>query len=469
MEFRDYLIIVRRRWAVALAAALLVLSAAALFTIVATPQYTATTRLYFAVQGTESVTELAQGSNFTEEQMGSYAEVITSPLVLEPVIDTLGLKTSPQELMPSVSTVIPANTVILEVAVTRTDPQQATVIANAIADEARRVVVDLAPEKEGGGQAVKATILSPALVPTAPASPNVPRNLGVGLVLGVIAGVVVALLRNALDTKVRSDEDLRAVTDRPVLGAIAFDEAVPLHPVMVADRPLSGPSEAIRRLRTNLQFVETANDSKSIVLTSSVPGEGKSTTAINLAVATDAAGSRTLLIDADLRRPSVAEYLGMEGRAGLTSVLIGRADVSDVIQKWHHSDLDVLTSGPIPPNPSELLGSAAMTKLIRELAETYDVILLDTPPLLAATDAAVLGKLCDGAVVVVGADRIRRGQLGDSLRTLDTAGAPALGVVLNKVARREAPSYVYESGYYLKEEALPVESARAVGRNATAS
>ncbi|MFX4273864.1 polysaccharide biosynthesis tyrosine autokinase [Propionibacteriaceae bacterium Y1685] len=472
MEFREYLIIVRRRWVVALTTALLVMSSAALLTIVSTPKYTATTRLFFAVQGTESVTDLAQGSNFTEEQMGSYAEVVTSPLVLGPVTDKLGLGVTPEELAPSISTVVPANTVILDVSVTHADPRQATAIANAIGDEARKVVVGLSPEREGGGQAVKATILAPAQVPMAPSSPNVIRNLGMGLVLAVILGVAAALLRNALDTKIRSDHDLRSVTARPVLGAIAFDDAVPTHPVMVADQPLSGPSEAIRRLRTNLQFVESASESKAIVLTSSVPGEGKSTTSINLAVAMDAAGSRTLLIDADLRRPSVAEYLGMEGRAGLTSVLIGRADVSDVIQRWHDSDLHVLTSGPVPPNPSELLGSTAMTKLLRELSEVYDVILLDTPPLLAATDAAVLAKMCDGAVVVVGADRIRRGQLGDSLQTLETAGAPTLGVVLNKVARRDAPSYVYESGYYIKddEQVAPVEPARAAPqRSVTAS
>ena len=185
-----------------------------------------------------------------------------------------------------------------------------------------------------------------------------------------------------LDTKIRNDDDLRSITASPVLGSIAFDETVPSHPIVIADEPHSAPAEAVRRLRTNLQFVGAASESKSLVITSSVPGEGKTTTSINLAVALADAGNRVVLVDADLRRPSVAEYMGLEGAAGLTTVLIGRAGVADVIQPWRSSGLDVLPSGQVPPNPSELLGSSAMRVLLEQLSESYDVVLLDSPPLL---------------------------------------------------------------------------------------
>lgn len=448
MELRDYLEILRRRWLSACIVAALVLAGAAAVTFTMTPKYTATTRLFFAVQDTQSVTDLAQGSTFTQKQMTSYAQVATSPLVLDPVIKKLHLPTTAQDLAKSVSVVVPTDTVILEVSVTGTDPQQAAKIANAVGDKLTHITSDLSPQRANGDQAVKATVLAEALTPTSQSSPNVPRNLAVGLVLGLLLGVGVALLRNVLDTKIRGDHDIRALTDQPLLGTIAFDENLPQHPVVVADDPLSAPSEAIRRLRTNLQFVDVSGSAKTIVITSSISGEGKTTTSINLAVSLAAAGSTVLLIDADLRRPSVATCLGMEGRAGLTSVLIGRASVDDVTQQWRGTNLHVLPSGPVPPNPSELLGSTAMVNLLGDLGRYFDVILMDSPPLLPVTDATVLTKHSDGCLVVVGADRVHRGQLTESLRNLETAGATLFGVVLNKVARRDAPAYVYESGYY---------------------
>lgn len=444
----DYLRLLRRRWVRCLVVALVVLASVAALTLAMTPKYTAATRLFFAVEGTQSVTDLAQGSTFAEKQMTSYVEVAGSPLVLEPVIRELNLQVTASELARSVVASVPTGTVILQVQVTRRDRLEATAIANAIGEQLSTVVGSLSPDRKDGQSSVKATVLSPARTPVAPSSPKIPLNLGVGLALGLLLGMAVALLSEALNTKIRGDEDVRAVTDQPLLGAIAFDQEVPSHPVMVADQPLSAPSEAVRRLRTNLQFVGAASGAKSVVITSSVPGEGKSTTAINLAVSLADAGSRVILVDADLRRPSVAEYLGLEGRAGLTSVLIGRAEVEDVIQQWRDSSLDILPSGQVPPNPSELLGSAVMVNLLAELEKTYDVILLDTPPLLPVTDATILTKLVGGALLIVGADRIHKAQLAAALETLETADARLYGLVLNKIARRDAQPYAYESGYY---------------------
>lgn len=447
MELRDYLSILRRRWLSVLIVSLVTLALAAGVTYLTTKQYTATTRLFFGVQGGESVTDLAQGSTFTEKQMTSYAEVASSPLVLNRVIKTLQLPTTSTDLASHVTATAPTGTVILEIAVTDTDPTRAAQIANSIAQQLTSVAGDLVPDRPDGSQSVRATILAQAQTPTDQSSPQVARNLALGLALGLLLGVGVALLRHVLDTRIRSEQDVQVLTDSAILGVVPFDARAPVHPVAIEDDPLGARSEAVRRLRTNLQFVDVADQAKSMVITSSVPGEGKTTTAINLAVSLADAGLKVVLVDADLRRPSIATYLGLEGAVGLTTVLIGRAELSEVIQPWRDSSLAILPAGQIPPNPSELLGSKAMKGLLQELTDTYDMVLLDTPPLLPVTDATVLSKLAGGTMIVVGVDRIHRAHLREAIESLTAVDANLHGLVLNKIARRDSNAYVYYTGY----------------------
>jgi succinoglycan biosynthesis transport protein ExoP len=447
MNLQDYLLVLRRRWLSALIVAVVVVAAAAALSLTLPPRYTATTRLFFGVRAGESPSDLAQGSTFTEKQMASYEEVASSPLVLGEVIADLGLTTTADDLAKRVNADASPGTVVLDISVTETDAATAASVANAIGQQLTATVGSLTPEQSDGSEAVRATILAPAMIPLQQSSPNVPRNIALGMALGLLLGVGFALIRNLLDTKIRGDQDVRVVTDSPILGSIAFDEHVPEHPVIIADEPHSSPAEAIRRLRTNLQFIGNESECKTLVVTSSVPGEGKSTTSINLAVSMADAGARVILIDADLRRPSIANYTGVEGRAGLTSILIGRAELEDVTQPWRDTSLTILPSGPVPPNPSELLGSSAMAELLTELKSSYDVVLLDTPPLLPVTDATILTKMVGGALVVVGADRLHRGQLQESLGNLETAGAHVYGMVVNKVAKRDANAYGYGYGY----------------------
>jgi capsular exopolysaccharide synthesis family protein len=446
VELSEYLYILRRRWLGVLIIALATLAVASAVTLALPKKYTATTQLFIAVAG-ESGTDLAQGSSFAVKQMASYAEVATSPRVLTPVIQQLGLRVTSEELAKSVEATAAPDRVILEIAATDRNPAQAAQIANAVGEELRSAASELTPKRQDGTDAVHVTTIAGANVPVHTSSPNIPRNLGLGLIIGLLLGVGVAVLRHVLDTKVRNENDVRALTDSPILGVVAYDQEVSSHPVILRDRPLAAPSEAVRRLRTNLQFIDIGNRSKSIVISSAIPGEGKSTIAINLAVSLADAGARVILVDADLRRPSIADYLGMEGGVGLTTVLIGRAEVEDVIQPLGSTSLDLLPAGQIPPNPSELLGSTAMADLLEQLSTSYDMVLLDSPPLLPVTDAVVLSNLAGGALVVVGVDRIHRPQLQQSLESLETAGAHVFGVVMNKIARREAAAYAYGSGY----------------------
>jgi len=456
VELRQYFDILRRRWLSMVVTTLLILAIASLATLAMPKRYTATTSLFFAVAG-ESVSDLAQGSTFAERQMSSYAQVATSPMVLQPVISRLGLNTTPIELAKSVEATVPVDTVILDIAATDHNPRQAADIANAVGAELAAVAGRLSPDRPDGTKAVRVTTVTTAQTPSEPSSPRIAFNLAVGLMLGLMCGIGVAVLRSVLDTKVRSEADIRELTTSPILGAIAYDAVVPQHPVILRDEPLAAPSEAVRRLRTNLQFIDVANRPKSIVITSSIPGEGKSTIALNLAVSLADTGARIILIDADLRRPSMANYIGIEGGVGLTTVLIGRADVEDVVQHLGNTTLDLLPAGQIPPNPSELLGSAAMETLMAKLEATYDMVLLDSAPLLPVTDAAVLSNLASGALLVVSPDQIHRAQLQQTLRSLESAGAHLYGIVMNKVENVKGGPYTYHDRY------APVENRKGHG------
>lgn len=448
MELRDYLRVLRKRWKVVALLTLLVLGAATARTLWTTPTYQSSTQLFVSTQGGGDTSQLLQGSTFTQQRVKSYADIVTSPRVLDPVIQQLGLTITPGDLAKSITAEAPLDTVLINVAVVDKSPEQAQRIADAVGRQFASVIAEL--EKPEGTRVtpVKVSVVQPADLQTAPVSPRVPRNLALGLVVGLIMGMGVAVLREMLDTTVKGENDVKAVTDAPILGGIAYDPDASKRPLIVQSDPHGPRAEAFRQLRTNLQFVDVANHPRSIVFTSSVPNEGKSTTTVNLVITLAATGSRVVLVEADLRRPRVAAYLGLEDAAGLTSVLIGQAELDDVLQPWGNGKLDVLASGPIPPNPSELLGSQAMDNLVRELEARYDYVIIDSPPLLPVTDAAVMSRLAGGAVVVVGANRINRDQLKRALEILETVGAQVLGVVMNLVPTKGPDAYSYYSQGY---------------------
>ncbi|KAE8764403.1 polysaccharide biosynthesis tyrosine autokinase [Georgenia thermotolerans] len=443
MDLSEYAALLRKRWRSMLAILAATLLAAVLATVLLTPRYSASTLMFFAVPGGESVAELAQGSAFTEQQMGSFVQAARSALVLDRVAGDLGLPMEGRDLARSIDVRPVEKTTVLEIRAADPDPHRATDIANAVAAELATATAELTPARADGTQSVVATVLTPAYVPASPSSPNLLVNLTLGAVLGLLLALAFAVVRQVADTKVRDQRDLASVTDSTaVIGTVPLEPGGDRRPVFMREHRSGRRAEAIRRLRVNLRFVHRGGEPRTIVLTSSVPGEGKTTTAINLALSFADAGSRVILVDADLRRPCVAEYLGLEGAVGLTTALIGAAEISDVVQPWQGSSLDVLPSGEIPPNPSELLGSVEMSMLLAGLAETYDVVVLDSPPLLAVADATLLSRLTSGTVLLAGADRVHKAQVRQALESLAMVDARVLGVVLNKVSRRR------DEGYY---------------------
>ncbi len=460
MELHEYLTIMRKRWLSILLITVFAAGAALGVSLAMTPQYTASTQLYVSVQGAANSSDLLQGANYSRQQVTSYTQMVSSPLVLGPVVDELGLPVRAEQLASRVTANSPLNSSLINIEVTDDDPAVAAATADTVAQHFTEVIDELETPADGGASTVKVSVVRPAAAPEAPSSPNLRLNVALGLLVGLALGIGVAILRAVLDTRVRNAQDVARVTETSVIGTIGFDEHAAEQPLIVQTGPHSERAEAMRRLRTNLQFLDIADRPQSIVVTSSVPGEGKSTTSINLAVAVAEAGTRVLLVDADLRRPSVHKYMGIEGAVGLTTVLIGKAELDDVIQPWGEGDLHVLPAGQIPPNPSELLGSKAMSDLLERLTQEYDLVILDAPPLLPVTDAAILARLTGGALVVAGAHKLRRDQLRESLAALDTVGARVLGVVVN--GQKREPGDVYSYYHYRSRRSDQAVLATAV-------
>ncbi len=446
MELTDYIRILRKNWLIIVLATLLGVGAAAGYSLTRTPMYESQSTVFVSSQSGTSIAELQQGSSFTQGRVTTYTNLVTTPIVMNPVIARLDLGISPNDLAGMITASSPLNTTLITIGVTDADPIRSADIANALAASLTAAVEAIETPNGEETSPVRLTRVKDAQAPLEPSSPNVPLNLALGALVGLAIGIGIAVLRAVLDTRVRTPQDVQAVTDSPLIGAIAFDPKAKERPLIVHADPLSPRAESFRALRTNLQFLDM-DGRASFVVTSSVPSEGKSTSTINLAIALADAGKKVALIDADLRKPKVAEYLGIEGGAGLTDVLIGRTRVGDVMLPWGGRSLYVLPAGKIPPNPSELLGSQHMRTLLEALERDFDVVLCDAPPLLPVTDAAILSKETSGAVLIVSAGKTTRHQLGHAIDALSTVGAKVAGVVLSMVPTRGPDAYAYGGAY----------------------
>ncbi|MFD1506970.1 polysaccharide biosynthesis tyrosine autokinase [Georgenia yuyongxinii] len=441
MDLHEYLGVVRRQWISIGIVVLLAVAAAAVASLTMKPVYAATTQVFVSVRGGATTSDLLQGSSFTRQQVRSYVDIVTTPIVLAPVVELLGLQDDADALGERVTADSPPDTGLINIRVSAEDPQDASATANAIAASFRSAVADVETPEGGSTSPVKISVLREATAPDEPSSPNIPVNLALGLMIGLAIAVVYVVLRERLNTTVHDVEDVASVTSASVIGTIRHDSSAPRRPLAVRDDAYGARAEAYRRLRTNLTFLDVSDPPRSIVLTSAVPTEGTTTTMLNLGLAIADAGRSVIVVDANFRRPSVAEYMGLEGSAGLASVLIGAATPEEIVQPWGASPLAVMPSGQVPSTPSELLGSAAMEGVLAQLEAQYDVVLVDAPPLLPVTDAAVLSRLTSGAIVVVGCGRVHRHQLGEALRSLDSVRARILGLVLNRVQRSKSESY----------------------------
>jgi succinoglycan biosynthesis transport protein ExoP len=452
VDVHDYARILRRNIVLIIATTLIGLAAGAANALVTPARYEASTQLFVAASSptSSSNNDLRQGTEYARQAVLSYVDVISSALVLQPVIDDLGLEETVDELAERVSATANLNTVVITIRVEDDRPDGAARVADAVSDSFTAVVAEELERPTGDRVSpVRIETLQPATVPTDPSAPNVRLALAVGTLLGLAVGIAIAVLRTVLDTRVRTVEDVERTVPAPLLGGIALDPTSKKQPLIVAEASRHPRAEAFRALRTNVQFLSTGGR-QTLVLTSANAGEGKSTTAANLALAFAETGARTVLVDADLRRPRMADYFGVEGGVGLSDVLIGRVGVSEVLQQWAQGSLFLLPAGAVPPNPAEMLGSPAMEALMLQLRAAFDVVIFDAPPVLAVTDAAVIGRAVDAVLLVAAAGSTRRSQLESAVQNIETAGSRVSGTVVTMLPTAGADKTSYGVYAYIE-------------------
>ncbi|MCD2440998.1 polysaccharide biosynthesis tyrosine autokinase [Agromyces sp. SYSU K20354] len=452
--------VLRKRWYIVLAATILGGAGAFAASSTVTPIYHSTASLYFSLRTASSGSDINQGSAYTQAQMLSFAQLATSALVLDPAAAELDRGFSTIELRRMMSVTIPQNTVILDINVGTTDPERAALVANTVAASLVAAVNEVAPIDSDGAATVSARSIEPATPAIFQSAPNKQQDAFLGAVIGFLLSSVAVVLASALDTRVRSETALKAITELPLLGSI---EQTPLSsdPRPVAIRqPNGSAAESFRQVRSGLRFASASHETRSLAITSSVPAEGKTWLAANLSFVLAETGKRVLLVDADLRKPRVADTFGLVGAVGLTTVLIDAIPLRSAVQAWPRSSLEILPSGAVPPNPAELLASERMKEIIQQLVDAYDLVVIDTAPVEAVADATMIAQQVDSVLIVADTRRVRRAQLASTIAVLERTGAHISGVVLNRVKARPRDSYYYVSDEPAKGPTSPRRGAR---------
>ena len=504
LELRDYIDVLRRRRTIVAVAALIVVAAALGSSFLQTPVYQGKAQLLLQPRSTESLFDPNSGQrNDPVRAVETEIQVLKSQPVREAVRAKLGIA-------PKISVSPVGQTDVIEVKAQSTDPRRAAVVANAYArsyidfrrkqavndlfaagrevqvqvdklqkqidalavadskgvvnaaNAARRDVilqqqalfkqkldqlqVDAAL-KTGGAQ-----LVTEASVPTSPIKPTPKRTGALALAVGLMFGVGLAFLFDYLDDSIKNKDDVAKVTGEiPTIGLIPAvatwkDRANPM--VVSLTDPKSPVAEAYRSLRTSIQFLGLDRPLRTLQVTSPAASEGKSTTIANLGVALAQAGQRVVIVCCDLRRPRIHEFFGLSNTVGFTSVLLGDTPLSAAVQRVRGQErLSLLASGPVPPNPSELLSGRRAVEVLTALQGEADVVLVDCPPILPVTDAAVLSSRVDATLLVATAGVTTRKELARAIELLAHVDAPIIGTVLNGVSEEGTYGYSYRYTY----------------------
>lgn len=477
MELRDYLRGLRRHW---LAVVLMTLVGAAVafgWYLLQSPVYQATavglvqTRAVAATEDTnQNLVSNPALDSYARAKVATYLDMATWKPVAERAIEMTGVAAEPDQVVNRITLENPPDTSIIRITATGGSPAEAAGLAQAWLDS----LVSQIDITEGAGvegaSPITIFVTASATLPSSPIFPDLTTSLIVGTILGLGVGIAFALMRTASDRRIRVADDVESRTGLSVIGTIPLtDSAAETRLFDAASKSEKGTrfavSEALRSMRTNLQFMDVDNPPRTIVVTSPVPSDGKSTIACNLALTLAASGKKVVLLDGDLRRSTVAQTMGLPGGAGLSDVLAGRAELAEVLQRTTRSEnLFVLTAGSAPPNPSEVLGSERMRHLLEDLAK-HATVIIDAPPLLPVTDGAVLAHQADGALLVISLGKTTYDLLDKAIDTLNKAGGRALGIVLNKAPLRgidaSAYSYEYRQEYAPGVARTPARSKRS--------
>lgn len=468
MTLKYYLTTLRKRWLALVISIAFGGIAAFGITLTMTPTYTAVATSFVALSGSgTSPTSLYQDSQFAQNQVVSYASVIHSPQVLEPVIKSLHLNMTTTELGNHVSATNPVDTVLLVIQATSGSATQAQAIANAVSTRAATVIESIEAGHQGTSKSpVTVSMLVPAHRPTSATSPRPELNVALGLLLGLAAGVVIAVLKEQFDTRVKSADILRDLTGASPLGTVRYDSSFRTQP-LAALHAIGRSLDDFRSIRSTMQFVNIDNPPRQIVITSAIPNEGKSVVACNLALTLAQSDLSVCLVEADLRLPSVATYFGIDGSLGVTDVVAGHFSIDDVIVPWHRGELTIVPAGATPPDPGQILGSQAMDGFLAKLRDRFDIVIIDAPPLLPVRDAAVVGVISDGVIMVARYGHVRREQIAKAVAGLHSAKVDLLGFVLTHVPAKEQAKQYGGGDYGHAYGGNPRVSSHVVGARAS--
>ena len=427
-------------------------SGAVAITMLTTPLYKASTKLYVSTTASASGSgnDDYQGVMAAQQRVHSYTKLLVGQTLAQRTIDAHQLGMSVDELQAKVKAFAAPESVLIDVSVVDPSPAKARDIANAVSDEFVAMVNELEAPPQGTKPNARLFVEQRASLPIEPVTPDTARNLTLGLALGLLFGFGLAFLRELLDNTVKDQQVLEAIAGARLIATIPLDKERRKNPAISFAGDHSAIAEAFRELRTNVQFLDVDDPPRVLVVASSLPSEGRSTTAINIALALAEADQNVVLVDGDMRRPKIHSYLDLIGSAGFSTVLSGGASLHEVLQKTSFPGLTVLTSGPVPPNPSELLGSLALKKILSELRGAFDYVIIDSSPLLAVTDTAVLAAQSDGVLMIARFGKTKREQLAHAVENLENVGARILGAIFTMTAARKKADYYHD--YYVEAD-----------------
>lgn len=469
---------IARRHLLLLAICLITVPAAALvYSLLQTKQYTASASLLFGTQSLEAKLFGFEPSSDSQRETATNLKLVSADQVsvrTARALDIPGL--TPSAVREAVSVTPEGESELIAIEATDEDPALAAKIANEFAsqyisfsrDEAKaKIEATKAPieaqleeipaaDREGASAEVlerkirqldaleaiqtgKAELAQPAIEPSSPSSPRTTRNVALGIVLGLLLGIGLAVGREQFDRRLRDLDDIDDILHMPVLGTIPRSRAISDRGAGAELTPTGAEGEAFRMLRASLHYFNVDRTVTSILVTSAAAQDGKTTVAWNLALAEARAGTRVLYIEADLRRPSLAASLGISDDDGLSLVLAGVSQAAGAMRII--SGVDVLTAGPLPPNPAELIESKRMSELLEWAEEEYDRVIVDTPPSAVVADAVPLFARIGGIAVVVRLQKSPREPLEQLKDQLVNTGAPVLGIVVNGVEGPSGSSY----------------------------
>jgi tyrosine-protein kinase len=503
---RDYLNVLRRRKWIVLQAVVIVPVAAVAFSLHQRSMYRASAEVLLPTQnviGQLNGTTDPSAYQSPDRRAQTQADLARVPDVARDALHRASLNRTVGDFLTHSSATAKTNADLLELAADDHDPNIAQRLATAYAQafsayRARLDTLAYASARKQASEELKSlsvgsrayesllakraqldttmALLTKNAVPVKSADsatrvqPRPVRNGILGLVLGIVLGIALAFLREALDTRIRSSDEIEQRLGLPLLARVPEPprRLRKRNELVMLAQPQSAQAETFRLLRTNLDFVRLPHDSRTIMVTSALEREGKTTTSANLAVALARAGSRVALVDLDLRRPALGTYFDLSNRPGLTEIGLHRAELEDALvplafmsrvqngngalngngHRIREGELVVIGSGPVPPNPGEMVGSPLIAAALRELRELFDIVIIDTPPALHVGDPMSLSAHVDAVLVVCRIDLLRRPILTELRRALDASPARKLGFVVTGAGNEEGYGYGYGSSYY---------------------